>query len=365
MRLLFLCSSPYQVLVACCILNYCYCDCKADIIIADHITDYERLADNIKKNNMLFENVYTAKIKEYTDFWINSSRVKKIINLISRKKIENTIEIENKYDMFFCSNIDGFQVMFYAYLKRFNNRNIKACFFEDGLSLYSIGGEYFKSNNSFLKSKLKTIFGLDYLSEQIKEFYVFRPECMAWSPNVTVKKIPNINKNDKEFIDCLNELFGYNDLVDNYNKKIVYFESGNLSWKQSFDIKLLDVFLEYVTKDDIMVKIHPRDESNRFKNKGYHTNVNRYVPWEIIAVNNDFENTILVTMGSQSVIMPYVLLGKKVKAIILDKLYEEYECQNTRFLDYLNEFYFSKYPDMFFEPKSIEELKNYLENTLN
>lgn len=366
MRLLFLCSSPYQILVACCILKNCYSDCKADIIVADHMTDYEQLADRIKEKD-LFENIYTAKIKEYDEFWSGLSKAGKVINLISRNKIESTIKIDNKYDVFLCTNTDGFQIMFYAYLKRYNNHNIKAGLFEDGLALYSFGEKFLKSNNNYIKGKIKKIFGLNMISEQIKEIYVFRPECMSWSPNVTVKKIPNINKDDKAFISSLNEIFGYNDMKDDYNKKIIYFESGILDWKDSYEVQLLNIFSEYVSKEDIMVKIHPRDYDNRFKDKGYCTNNNRYVPWEIISLNRDFDNTILVTVASVSVITPYVLFGKKVNAIILDKLYGSHECtDNYNYLkEYLEEYYYSRYPDMFFEPKTIDELKNYLEKYYN
>ena len=361
MRILFLCNTPYQVLVASCICRNCFSDSMADIIISDHMVGYEQIAKQIQQSGMLFEHVYALKTKIYYDFWDSISGMKKRLHLIRSKKIESTIKINEKYDLYFCANADPFSILLFSYLKTYNNRKMEACWYEDGLGTYSFDKKYFESNTNKVKVALKRICGMKMLTEHISKFYLFQPECMDWHPDAQLEKIPIIDREDEEFICFLNKIFGYDKCEDVYNKDMIFFEDGYGDWEETTDIELVKIFEKYIHKEQIMVKIHPRNTKNRFKERGYSTNKNTGIPWEIIALNNKFDNTILVTMYSQSVIMPYVLFGEKVRAVILAKLDAGFKEKEHMYFDYLDKYYYSKFSDMFFVPETECELKEYLQ----
>jgi len=345
----------------------CICrnnDFKADIIISDHFSGGEIICERIKESGKIFSEVYYAKTKKYYDSNYNS-KINKIKSLLTKKIIEETIQLNNNYDFYFCANADPFSVLLYNYLKKFNNRKLKACWFEDGLGTYSFDKVYFERKNISLKYSLfKKIFGIKILTDEIYNFFVFRPECMDWKPNAAIIKIPAIDKNDKEIINSLNAFWGYNNCKDNYNKKMIFFEDGFGDWDSNIDVEIVKNFSEKVGKDNIIVKIHPRNSRNRFKELGFTTNVTLSIPWEVIALNTNVENTLLLTMYSQSVIMPFLLMGVKSKAVILAKTDPDFEKTDHMYFDYLDKYYYSKYSEIFYVPNTMEELNEYI-NTLN
>ena len=83
------------------------------------------------------------------------------------------------------------------------------------------------------------------------------------------------------------------------------------------DEEILDKISNIVGKDNLFVKIHPRNPINRFKRKGYKTNENTTVPWEIVALNMDIENKVLLTIASGSALTSLVNVSTKPKMIIM------------------------------------------------
>lgn len=67
-------------------------------------------------------------------------------------------------------------------------------------------------------------------------------------------------------------------------------------------------------KDNIMIKVHPRNRENRFKMLGYNTNTDLTIPWEVIALNIDgLDNKVLATMTSTALINTYLCLNSNSK----------------------------------------------------
>lgn len=53
------------------------------------------------------------------------------------------------------------------------------------------------------------------------------------------------------------------------------------------DVELIEALADKVGKQNMMVKIHPRNPVNRFEKLGYKTNHNTAIPWEVIVMNTD------------------------------------------------------------------------------
>ena len=114
---------------------------------------------------------------------------------------------------------------------------------------------------------------------------------------------------------------------------------------------------DIIGKDNIIVKVHPRNPENRFAKLGFKTNKNTSVPWEIIASNIDIENKVLITMFSQSVITPDILMNKKSLSLILANLEKSRDKSLNTLFDYMQRHYFSVNRDNYKVPENTEELE--------
>ena len=120
----------------------------------------------------------------------------------------------------------------------------------------------------------------------------------------------------------------------------------------------MDEISKIVGKNNMFIKTHPRSPNNRFIERGYNTNLNSSIPWEVICLNTDLSKTVLITLSSQSVFTPMFLLNKKTTSIIM------FNMLNDKSMIYMDSALFieekGKQFDTFFNFNSIEQLKKKL-----
>ena len=120
---------------------------------------------------------------------------------------------------------------------------------------------------------------------------------------------------------------------------------------------MLQIIASLVGKENIIVKIHPRNRINRFAEIGYTTNLNTSIPWEVVALNSDLQNCCLVTVFSQSAVLPFILLGKKTKSVLLYNLCPSFSESDVKYKNFFYSICEQKYATVFNVPKTITELK--------
>ena len=351
MKLLFLCNTLYQLIVASCIREM-YSNNQADLILTDHTTGTKTLYGRFKENKVIFDEVLYLETKylyKYDERLSNFERIKDFKRDIT---ISNMINLD-KYDMFFCANAEPFSERIVNYLKH-KDKNIVINWFEDGLSAYSFDRCYFPSWIGYIKAAIKRMFCLYRVTSSVDSFYLFQPDKLMWTPRAEIKKIQPISK--KLSIE-LGYLFDFDNCVDEYKENYIFFEDGAMDWSTNLDIELVKLIAEIVGKDNIVVKIHPRNTVNRFKELGFKTNQDSSIPWEVIASNIDIENKVLISMYSQSVIMPQILLGRNGKVIALGDVEGYSDPKVKELFIYIRDQYLQKNKVRYFVPKSVDELK--------
>ena len=261
----------------------------------------------------------------------------------------------SKYDKLFIANWEGFTCLVYSNLKKINKK-LELSWFEDGFGTYSFDGQF------FLKPNLKTriinrIKGNYSLYNEVKSLNLFNPKLLVWKINkpLEINTIKSPNDECKKF---LNEIFEYNNLKDTYKEKFIFFQDGYKDFEDTTDIEMLEIIAKEVGKENIFIKRHPRDTSNKFKNKGFKTNIDTKIPSELIILNNDFSNSIFITFYSQSIITSSQLFGKKIKSIILSNINNKNN--NDEYYKYLYEYIYKKDNKNYILPKTKEELINIL-----
>lgn len=336
-KTLFLCNTVYQVFVALWIAYLYHRDDENDFIVTDHMNGAAQLAKNVQitalvNNSYYVERKKTDQTVDYTTcFDSYHKRLHPETELAKYGFVPN-----KKYNILYIANFDGFsQSLFYA-LKR-KNSNMQLKLFEDGLSTYttkfkgcySVCREPEIGNN--LKSKLfKLLFPAYGIVGRIDECLLFSPELLQWNPGL-VTQLKQIDIHDSEFRKIVNTVYSFDECTDNYDRDYIFMEEAYYADGHEIgDVDLIEELAGRVGKDNIMIKIHPRNPKNRFKALGYKTNENTSMPWEVIILNTpELNEKTLITICSASVINPRRLFDMN------PKVYSVYHClDSSKFAGY-------------------------------
>ena len=68
-----------------------------------------------------------------------------------------------------------------------------------------------------------------------------------------------------------------------------------------------------------MVRVHPRNQSGVYEEKGYSEDANTGIPWEEVLIYNDFSDKILVTSFSTAVFTPKIICNQEPRVIFLKR----------------------------------------------
>lgn len=327
---LFLCNTVYQIFVALWMKHSLFAGDTIDLVISDHIAGAKELHERIKNIN-IFNNCYYVESFKYARRQVPlSDKQKKSIRMFPNRYLKNYLNLKSKYDEIYISNVDVFSRLLYNSVVK-KNPKCRLFLFEDGLSTYTKLFQsyyfdcalYFKTTKERLISKYlyreKTIFG------NVSGLYLFNPQYLLWKPNFNVIKLEQINKNDASFVRVCNDVFNCSNLRDDYKEPFIFLEeSFNTEGDPINDIEILENLSARVGKENIIIKRHPRDTSNRFSSRGFKTNLDFSVPWEVVLLNiDDISEKRLISVCSGSMFNPIILYNLNVKAYSIFNLVNE------------------------------------------
>lgn len=349
-KILVICNTPFQFVVIAHILSLYYNGYEVDIVISNQFRDSRRVVENAKKSQ-LFRKVYYIKnvshkrgnsLSRKLDFY---RRI--ILSYWYAVRIGRTY-----YDDILFSNIQIFTKVLIS-VARWKNKECRIHIAEEGLGTYSqLYGDSDSPNTLYRK----------YVDKQgvfakLSTLYLFHPHFLAWSfPSNKICKLPMLSNKNEVFMKMLNVLFDYEHCKDKYDRKIIFFEeSYYVEGEPVPDIEIVEKIASKVGKENIMVKIHPRNPINRFKDLGYKTNSDSFIPWELIVLNQDMRDKTFITIASGAAINPYLYMGLPITSYsLLNCLEHRPGIMNTSVGDIMAKAY-STYPEYLIAPKSMEE----------
>ena len=366
-NVLIVCNTVLQVIFAVNLKFTEYMTDSVDLIISDHTASAKKTVDNSQKLKS-FENVYYSENKEFVKSdaaLISSGALGYYKDRINKRKIlKKYIKLERSYDILLAANPDKFTNLLYEELLS-KNKRLRYFLYEDGLSAYCVLGEILKRQRCAKVSMIHRLFdsltGKKNASLNIQGVFLTNPLLCKWDLGIPFLTMCKIQKN-KALLDCLNEMFGYNNLLDKYKEQYVFFEESYYEEKIKVnDVQLVEEIAKIIGKENLMIKIHPRNSVNRFREMGYKTNSNTFIPWELIMLNENYDDKILLSIASGSVANPFLYLGIKTKTIILMKCAEgDFGASGNIYNDFLLNSVYLKNKDIFIIPESIEQLKGVL-----
>ena len=359
MRALFICLTDYQILNSINIKLHLLKNDDADILFFDNKEGNKDLAKRLKKSGV-FKNVYLhqytnvyglreymkSKLKEKSFFIALKNSLKDLLYIIKCKVNGLKYKINGKL-------YDNVEIDFGCYDKVFGiptkdvvgdtmkivldkNSRAEINFIEDGTSTY-----WEKS----IKSDIP-----------YKNIYLYEPELANYYDQLKqiIKVIPKVNSDDKCFKEILNEVFGFENIVEDYSNKVIFFDQNwdpmpeylkdlngikkivlNNAYKKHLKesalydkkMQLFRILSELMEgKKEVIVKLHPRSDAKfvaDYKKSKCTIADNINLPWEVIENNYKFYNNIWVTVSSTALCSLKTVFENKdedVKLIFLHRL---------------------------------------------
>ena len=367
-KVLFYAFTPFEIISAIAIKGEYFANDMVDIIIDDSIQNQVQLQANINSAHV-FNNAIIAERSQYFGKYNNRIkhefyRIKATLDsTFFAKYIDN---LDSAYDVFVTTEIDYFTDSIYSYLRK-RNAKLDVILMDEGYSSYTY---YFREKVApqYLKNKVKNfffygigrIYGRHFIAKEAKRIFLFRPELMCWKDNVY--KIMPIEIHDTEkLIEEINAAFDYdNKLIKDYRNKYIYFEESFFwSNRNSNDLRIINKIADIVGKENITIKLHPRNKINRFDNLGYTVQQSVGLPWELFAINmNAGDDKVFITFSSGAVLNYKFLTDKSYKTVLLYKcMSNEYYKVDSLLMEWFEKFR-KLYPDSLFIPENEDELCN-------
>lgn len=302
-NILFICNTYYQLILAMQLRETLLSEDDVSVIISDHSRDALTVYNNLAKLKV-FNKVYYIETR-YLAF---SSAKPLIVWQMVFGNPEYKFLNEKKFDKLFYYNFDeGTHIIYATILKR--NPDIECCQFEEGILSYNNGMGVSK------KIRLSYFFKKNNLYNRTTRYYCLSPEL--YKGRLETVKIPEID--GRSVPDALSHIFLEKRQLSQIKEEYIYF-SGVYDFEGGESVKEIDLISSIsnlVGKDNLLVKVHPRDDIKRFLERGLHVDPNSNAPWEAIQLNADFHNKKFLTLFSGSVLSVNMLLDKPAETYFL------------------------------------------------
>lgn len=263
--------------------------------------------------------------------------------------------------MSFCPAADFFVCNF----AHFFNNTIKYIWLEDGMSSYANYGEFLQKGTAkdFARKMLRHNSG----KKNIECQYLYRPEMANYGVPFTRVKARFLDP-DSETARIADVIFDFkpHDII---KEKYIYFDNAFAKdGINTNDHEILRTVSEIVGKDNLLVKVHPRNDPSIYEGTGLKVNKKNYIPWEIYYFHKEMlENKILIGAVSTALLSPFLYFDSRQKVISLVEMLE-LDKMNEKFrklvID-IKKIVMKQHPEVFTLPSDYKELKDALEEVVH
>lgn len=312
-KIIVIVNTYYQLITAIRIKETLWEKCIVDIIVSDQSNKSQKITYKLKEMQY-FNNVYWIPNKALCQKNNKLSTLIKKSQLIMLGLSKKNFIFNEDYDELAYYNADIYTYGLFAHLIK-RNKKLVCSRYEEGVLSYS--DSLFLSNSGYrYVDKLRNYIYKNTLETQTKYFYCFFPSL--YTGNLNIKHIPPI-EDAKKIGETLKEIFSVNTDMLHINEKYIFFtsvydfEGGNPIGETELVLEIADL----VGKNNLIVKMHPRDGRTVFQKHNINVYTQSAVPWEAIQLNNDFSKKIFLTVNSGSVLGANMILKDKAKSYFL------------------------------------------------
>ena len=316
-KILFICNTYMQLITAVQLRLKFLTEEDADILISDHSINSQMIAANLKKCN-LFNRVRNIQTKYIMYEQGKLADFKDIIEFTFgfRSKIGDMLWQDATYDAIYYYNQD--LITLCAYDLSVKNGKKPICnSFEEGILSYTAVHNSYASGRMKAIRILRKLLRKDTIFDITKDFYCFYPGIFQQN-GWTCHGIPHLDRADKTLLETVNLIFDYHPERDSYSQKYIFFASssdidGNPVGETELVLRIADI----VGKENLLVKMHPRDGRKVYEEHGIAVSRNSAIPWEVIQLNHDFSDHVFLTLSSGSVLNASSMLQDHIPTYFL------------------------------------------------
>lgn len=311
-------NTLYQLIIAVLLKEQYHKDDSVDIILSSVSSGMRDIAERLKLSGF-FSNVYYVNDYEYLYKQSTLLDIRDVLLFNSKKYAKKKLmqfgvgeSAEKQYDQIWFFNYNPFV---YCLIECNYHEGMQINRYEEGVFAYNHDPRLAK--RVIYADKIRKVLKGKPYSEMADNFYCIFPELVRNPLYRNVHKINNISRNDKKIIDLLKNAFNVRKF-DTQGKKYIYFTTASDIDNQPIEEdEIVDAIAERLGKENILIKVHPRDKRYIYQKKGYTVSNANDIPWEIIWITHQFENITLLSLISGSLINCKALVNGHGKAIYL------------------------------------------------
>lgn len=303
--ILVFCNTYYQLLVAIQLQLTLKQKDRVSIFLTDQSRGAEEIAKRLRKANF-FHQVFFAKTK------VNPKQANMAFKLrVLCDGIFGSLPADIPHD-YVCHELIGFNLDLatcgvYAALYR-RNPAILCNTMEEGLLSYDVP----ESTSGLMRTicKARRLLGKKNLRTSVRSFYCFNPQ--VYHGALTPVQIPRIDCRNPQLHDLLQQVFLADTQLTPFTQKYIYLpciydmEGGAAIG----EVALAKNLATQVGEENLLAKPHPRDNADRYANAGVTVAANSPIPFEVLAILQDYSDKVLITTLSGSVLNISALLAE-------------------------------------------------------
>lgn len=316
MKRLIISNTHYQTIIAVQLTTTLFKDDEVVLLISDHSNGAEDVARRLKEQHLFAdvryfisrELLYEKKVKGNIWDCVSFVGFRKNRYKYYLEKIDN-LYFDELLVFNFEADIYGLFSILYMY-----NKNIRISRFEEGILSYV--NKESTSKKLMLSCYLRNVFGKKSALDAKQNFYCFYPSFYAGDYQAI--QIPKINA-DSICVEVLKKAFNVNDSVIDYKEKYIFFTSvyDFEGGEPIGEYEIVKYIANLVGKDNILIKLHPRDNRGLYQQEGFRVDKNSSIPWEIIQLISNFENKVFLTATSGVLLSSNTMSSQPVRSLYL------------------------------------------------
>ena len=310
---IILCNTYYQLIFAIQMRLTILHNDSVDIIITDQSLNAASVVKRLEKES-LFNRCFYVETKKMT---LSRNKLRNVYAVF-----EGTVgasifnEIVDIYDRVFIHNFDIASYALFASLYR-NNKKIEVNRYEEGIISYRNIEAPSKKKN--LVKVLRKAFRWNILEEQCENFYCFFPDFYQGDyRSIRIEPIDSTG----EISSILKRVFDVHITENDYKEKYIYFTSvyDFEGGSPIHEYDLVSKISKLVGKDNLIIKMHPRDSRGLYEKGGFTIDQHSTIPWEVIQLCMDFSDKVLLSTNSTSIVSTNLMTSKGAEAYYTYKL---------------------------------------------
>ena len=316
--ILFMCYTDMQILAAIQMKLTFFSKDEVDLIIFDHFKNAKMLYRNLSALNLFRKGIYyQTNIHDYLQ-----SKRKDVLDIVQFPFMDKkgkllSMGLSKKYDEIVFHNFTYFlYVIFFYYFRTYPETKFSCM--EEGILSYNQAldvGKRVKILNG-LSGRGHDIFA------KIDKYYCFCPAFKKKWKEREIVKIPAVKTTRETFLNIVNQIYEYKPL--DIQESFIFFGNSMCvdgTCKQEPDV--IKKIADYVGKENLIVKVHPREDREIYQKIGVKMMENASLPWEVYYLNGHFEAKIFLSTVSNAFLNAFMLKEEDAKGIFLFPLIEK------------------------------------------